>query len=305
MKPVLAALTLALTTALVAQKPPTPTPPTGHVVSPDVTLAYWVFGKPQATTPIFAVNGGPGLSHIYMLQNDMWLRVAKKRQVVLYDQRGDGASPLTNPAAAQTMDAQVADLEAVRAQLHFDKIDLLGDSYGGLLVIAYTAAHPEHVHKLIISDGLSGWKDIVHLFPQVFPDTLEAQAAAAKASTASPEEQAQQGLRDHFAMIFYSPEKLVQYMANAKDLGFFPKTGAAVSKATRDLDFSAALPKFTCPTLVITGRYDMNVAPLTAWNMAKAIPGAKFVAFEKSGHLPSYEEPERYQQVLEDFLASK
>jgi proline iminopeptidase len=58
------------------------------------------------------------------------------------------------------------------------------------------------------------------------------------------------------------------------------------------------------PTLVITGRYDMNVAPLTAWRMAHAIPGAKIVFFEKSGHLPAYEEPDRYLQVLESFLSA-
>jgi proline iminopeptidase len=50
------------------------------------------------------------------------------------------------------------------------------------------------------------------------------------------------------------------------------------------------------------GRYDMNVAPLTAWRLAHAIPGAKVVFFEHSGHLPSYEEPEKYVTVLEDFL---
>jgi proline iminopeptidase len=36
--------------------------------------------------------------------------------------------------------------------------------------------------------------------------------------------------------------------------------------------------------------------------MAHTIPGAKLVFFEKSGHLPSFEEPERYRKVLEDFL---
>ena len=46
----------------------------------------------------------------------------------------------------------------------------------------------------------------------------------------------------------------------------------------------------------------MNVAPLTAWRMYKAIPGAKFEVFEKSGHLPSYEEPDKYVGVVEDFL---
>jgi proline iminopeptidase len=297
-------LTLALTLPAAAQTPMPIIAPTGHVHTPDVDLAYWVYGAPQSNTPIFAVNGGPGLSHIYMVQNDVWLHIAKHRQVIFYDQRGTGASPLTNPSAPQTMDAQVADLDAVRDHLHLAKIDLCGDSYGGLLVIAYAAAHPEHVHQLIISDGLASWDSIVHLFPQVFPDKLEAQAAAAKASTATPEAQAQQGLRDHFGMIFYSPEKLAHYMANAPDLGFSPATSEAVAKANPNVDYTAALAKFTFPTLVINGRYDMNVAPLTAYRMYKAIPNAKIVFFEQSGHLPSYEEPEKYIQVLNNFLAN-
>ena len=297
-------LAFALSVTATAQTPMPTIPPTGHVSTPDVTIAYWVYGAPQSTTPIFAVNGGPGLSHIYMVQNDVWQQISQHRQVIFYDQRGTGASPLTNPNAPQTMEAQVADLDAVRAHLHLAKIDLCGDSYGGLLVIAYAAAHPEHVHQLIISDGLASWDSIVHLFPQVFPDKLAEQAAAAKASTASPEAQAQQGLRDHFAMIFYSPEKLAHYMASAPDLGFSPSTAEAVGTATAHVDYTAALAKFNFPTLVINGRYDMNVAPLTAYRMAKAIPNAKLVLFEQSGHLPSYEEPEKYIQVLNDFLTN-
>ncbi|MGA7155607.1 MAG: alpha/beta hydrolase [Acidobacteriaceae bacterium] len=293
-----------ITTTAIAQTPMPVIAPTGHVHTADVDLAYWLYGKPHPTTPIIAVNGGPGLSHIYMVQNDLWQRIAQHRQVILYDQRGTGASPLTNPSAPLTMDAEVADLDALRAHLHLDKIDLCGDSFGGFLVIAYAAAHPEHVHQLIISDGLPSWAAIVHLFPQVFPDKLAAQAAAAKASTASPAAQAQQSLRDHFDMIFYSPEKLAHYMANAPDLGFNPTTAEALGKATANLDYTAALAKFNFPTLVINGRYDMNVAPLTAYRMAQAIPNAKLVIFEQSGHLPSYEEPEKYLQTLNNFLVN-
>lgn len=300
------ALTLPLAQLATAQTPMPTIAPTGHVPTPDVSIAYWVYGaspkSEPSTTPIFAVNGGPGLSHLYMVQNDLWQRVAQHRQVIFYDQRGTGASPLLNPNAPQTAAAQIADLDAVRAHLHLDKIDLCGDSYGGLLVIAYAAAHPEHVHKLIISDGLASYDGIVHLFPQVFPDKLEAQEAAAKTSTASPEVQAQQGLRDHFSMIFYSPEKLAHYMANAPDLGFSPATAEAIAKANPTFDYTPALAKFNFPTLVLNGRYDMNVAPLTAWRIYKAIPNAKIVFFEQSGHLPSYEEPEKYLQVLTDFL---
>ena len=46
------------------------------------------------------------------------------------------------------MEAQVADLDAVRAKLGLEKIALVGDSYGGLLSMAYASSHPEHVAKL-------------------------------------------------------------------------------------------------------------------------------------------------------------
>ena len=65
-------LALAFATAAAAQTPMPTIAPTGHVHTADVDLAYWVYGAPQQTTPIFAVNGGPGLSHIYMVQNDVY-----------------------------------------------------------------------------------------------------------------------------------------------------------------------------------------------------------------------------------------
>ena len=50
------------------------------------------------------------------------------------------------------------------------------------------------------------------------------------------------------------------------------------------------------------GMASLCLAPLTAWRLAHQIPGARFVVFEESGHLPSYEEPAKYKAVLEAFL---
>lgn len=268
-----------------------------------VDLAYETFGAKGTALPIIAINGGPGLSHAYMVQNDLWERVGRNRFVVLYDQRGTGASKRVQAGAPQTMDAQVADLDAVRQTLGLDKFALLGDSYGGLVAMAYAAAHPEHVAKLILSDSPGpSWKDIVHLLSDVFPDIQEQGAQEEKKLGDKTEAAARAGLRNHFRMIFYSPEKRDAYMGRMGDLGFEPAVGDAVEKATADLDLTSKLAGFKFPTLVINGRYDMNVAPLTAWRLAHAIPGAKVVFFEKSGHLPAYEEPEKYIEVLEGFL---
>jgi proline iminopeptidase len=276
---------------------------TGSVHTQEVDLGYEIFGVPGAEIPIIAVNGGPGLSHAYMMQNDLWQRVAAHRLVILYDQRGTGASKHMQPNAPQTMEAQVADLDALRRTLTLEHIAVLGDSYGGMIAMAYAAAHPEHVARLILSDSAApSWKGLVHLLPQVFPDREEQGEAEAKKLAADPGAAAQAGLVNHMRQMFYSTEMRDAYLAHMGDLGFEPAVGGAVQRATENLDLTAQLPGFHFPTLVITGRYDMNVAPLTAWRMAHAIPGAQLVFFEKSGHLPAYEEPEKYRRVLEDFL---
>ena len=275
----------------------------GSVHTTEVDLGYETFGTPGTEIPIIAVNGGPGLSHAYMMQNDLWQRVAAHRLVILYDQRGTGASKHVQPNAPQSMEAQVADLDSVRKSLALDQVAVLGDSYGGMIAMAYAAAHPDHIARLILSDSAApSWKGLVHLLPQVFPDRAEQGEREAKKLAADPEAVARAGLVNHMRQMFYSPEMRDAYLAHMGDLGFEPAIGRAVQQATENIDLTAKLADFKFPTLVITGRYDMNVAPLTAWRMAHAIPGAKMVFFEKSGHLPAYEEPEKYQKVLEDFL---
>jgi proline iminopeptidase len=280
----------------------------GVAHGPTVNIAYETLGSRGTSLPIIAVNGGPGLTHAYMVQNDLWERIARKRLVVFYDQRGTGASKPAKSAAPLTQDmpAQVADLEAVREALKLDKFALLGDSYGGLVAMAYAAAYPQHVASLILSDSPGpNWKSIVHLLPQVFPDIQEQDANEMQKLGEGTDAAARASLRNHFRMIFYSPEKREAYMAHMGNLGFEPAAAEAVSRATENLDLTPKLGEFRFPTLVMNGRYDMNVAPLTAWRLAHAIAGAKLVFFEHSGHLPSYEEPERYVQVLEDFLNTR
>lgn len=294
---------LALTAFLPAMVSAQPAHRTGSVHTAEVELGYETFGTAGAEIPVVAVNGGPGLSHAYMMQNDLWQRVAAHRWVILYDQRGTGSSKRVQPNAPQTMEAQVADLDALRQALSLDKIAVLGDSYGGLIAMAYAAAHPEHVARLILSDSAApSWNGMVHLLPSVFPDTEEAGEAEAKKLAADPAAAAKAGLVNHMRMMFYSTDKRDAFLAHAGDLGVAPQVGAAVHKATENIDLTSKLADFKFPTLVITGRYDMNVAPLTAWRMAHAIPGAQLVFFEKSGHLPAYEEPDKYLQVLEAFL---
>ena len=276
---------------------------TGSIHTAQVEIGYETFGVRGDALPVIAVNGGPGLSHAYMMVNDLWQQVGRDRLTILYDQRGTGASKRVAMGAPQTMDAQVADLEAVRGHFGIEKVALVGDSYGGFLVMAYAAAHPEHVAKLVLSDSPPpSFKTMVHLLPQTFPDIEEEDEAEAKKLGEDSDAAAQAGLRNHFRMIFYSPEKRDEYMAKMGDLGYEPAVARGVGQSAEALDLTEAVKGFHFPVLVITGRYDMNVAPVNAWKMAHAIAGAKIVFFEKSGHLPAYEEPDKYRSVLGEFL---
>lgn len=276
--------------------------PVGIVHTPDVDLAYYTQGRDVTLPPVVAVNGGPGLTHAYMEQNDLWKRLSEHRRIVFYDQRGNGSSTRVVPNAPQTLEAQVADLEALRVALRAETIDLVGDSFGGLIVLAYTLAHPSHVRHLIVSDGLPGSKAVVHPLPDVFPD-LEAQEEAENKEMTESRTSQDRSFRVHIRECFYSPEKADRYLANFHDLGLNAAVSEQVSAATANVDLTPQLPNIKVSTLILTGRFDMNVAPVTAWRMAHAIPGAKLHIFEHSGHLPSYEEPDDYLKRVVEFLS--
>jgi proline iminopeptidase len=295
--------------------PPAVPHTTGVAHTEQVDLGYETFGTLGRALPIIVVNGGPGLSHAYMMQNDLWQRIGRHRLVVLYDQRGTGASKHVQNTVShavdpkdgrsQSMDTQVADLDAVRQALGLTKFALLGDSFGGWIAMSYARDHPEHVAKLILSDspGPSG-ESTVHFLSDVFPDIEEQDKQEQQKLGPMTEAAARASLRNHFRMIFYSPEKRDAYMSRMGDLGFEPIILQTAAMATANFNF-VSFAEFQFPTLVINGRYDMNVAPATAWELSHAIAGAKLVFFEKSGHLPAYEEPDKYIEVLEAFLNSK
>jgi pimeloyl-ACP methyl ester carboxylesterase len=69
-------------------------------------------------------------------------------------------------------------------------------------------------------------------------------------------------------------------------------------------DLTPALSQLSMPALVATGRFDVCVPPDIAYQIYKAIPHSQFVVFDTSGHLPFFEEPEAFAQVLEEFLSA-
>lgn len=269
---------------------------------PGGKLYYHIIGS-AAGTPLIVLNGGPGFDHTYLHASTAWDTLAKNRRIIFYDQRGDGRSGPLSAGQSCTLADQIADLEALRTHLKLEKWDVLGHSWGGFLSMAYSARHPERVaHLMIVDSAAPKFSDTLFLFSDIFPETVERRAAYTFADEMGDKAASDASIREYLTMLFYSNEKRDAFVAQMQPNAYSKEVFTTLMRDIGRFDLNPELPKFKSPTLVVTGRYDINVAPLVAWKIHKAIPGSKFVVFERSGHIPFYEEPDAFVAALSDFL---
>lgn len=271
----------------------------------EATLYFAIRGAEDGT-PMLVINGGPGVDHGYMLStlhpSSALDELGKDRPIIVYDQRGVGKSPPLEAGQSCTVADQVADLEALRAYLGFERIHLLGHSFGGYLAMAYAARYPERIERLILCDSAAPrFADTLFLFSAVFPETHEKMMAI----TATDEASKKASFLHYFSMLFYSPTNRDAYLAQVTEINANSEVAGLLFKDMEGLDFTPALATLGFPTLVLTGRFDSNVAPSVAYAIHKAIPGSQLVVFEKSGHLPFYEEQESFVRTVRQFLSGK
>jgi pimeloyl-ACP methyl ester carboxylesterase len=69
-------------------------------------------------------------------------------------------------------------------------------------------------------------------------------------------------------------------------------------------DSTDLLPRIQVPALVIAGEQDPIAPPEEASQWAARIPGARFVAIPRAGHLPNLETPATFNQAIEEFIES-
>jgi proline iminopeptidase len=296
------AVALTTTSAPARAKPSAPSGPGKTLNVGGVTIWYEVRNG-GAKTPLIVLNGGPGFDHAYLLASDAWDQIAAHRPVVLYDQRGTGRSGELKPGQSCTLADQVADLEALRAKLGAGRVDLLGHSWGGYLAMAYAARHPEHVAHIVLCDSAAPkWSDTDYMLKYLFPegterrdqdDFLEASGDAAAGGAS---------VKEYLSMLFVSARKRDEFLAAANQFHLNRAVNEALNADLARVDMGPMLARLKMPVLVLTGRFDANVAPSTAWRIHKAIAGSRFEAFEQSGHLPFFEEPEAFERSVDRFL---
>lgn len=97
---------------------------------------YRIVGEPTDNAPLLLIHGGPGSTHNYFEVLDD-LAVTTRRQIISYDQIGCGESYVDGHPELWTLTTWLDELEALRSHLHLNRVNLLGQSWGGMLIIAY------------------------------------------------------------------------------------------------------------------------------------------------------------------------
>jgi pimeloyl-ACP methyl ester carboxylesterase len=239
------------------------------------------------------------LSHCWTGSRATWEPVAARLvergcRVVLYDQRGHGAS--TQGTGPLTVDGLGDDLAAVLEAVDARDAVLVGHSMGGMTVLALAVDRPdvvdERVRALVLA-GTAGFGVAAGLL-----------AAPVRFVTGNRR-------LDRFMAGRLGP------VLSRGSVGRHPRQAHLV--ATRDawlslpadvrrqflvalqaMDFRAGLGAVSVPTTVVVGSRDVLTPPRLGRGIAAAVPGARLVEVPGAGHMLPYEEPD----LLADLIVS-
>lgn len=245
----------------------------------------------------YAVHGsGPPLlidacwlSHLqFDWESPVWrhylVELGKVATVIRYDERGHGLSD--RAVTDHSLEARVADLEAVVADAGLDRFALMAMAQGGPVAIEYAARHPERLTRLIFYGSYSGAQ------AAATPDELELLAAfeaLIKVGWARPTSE----FRRVFSsmMIPGGTEEQMRWLDDLQRRACDTET-AVLSRAQRQVsDSTWRLPELDLPTLVIHSRGDQMNEFHHARHLAASIRGARLVGLDSRNHIVLADEP--------------
>ena len=261
-----------------------------------------------AGRPLLALHGGLGLDHTTLRPSLDALGGAAT--VVFADLRGCGRSPgPDDPAGWEALDhaAWVADLDALREHLGYERWAVFGHSYGGVLALEYARRYPGRVDGLVLCATAPSMSHAESVLGAVLARATPEQAAALldAFSTPRPSDEALEATWRTIAPLYLhrpTPERLAAVCDGiAFSAGAFNRTIFGCLPA---FDAHPWLGDVDAPALVLSGRHDWLYPPEHGGEpLAEGLPDAEHVVFEESGHCPFVEEPDRFVRVVSDWLA--
>jgi 2-hydroxy-6-oxonona-2,4-dienedioate hydrolase len=217
--------------------------------------------------------------------------LAEKYHVVVPDQIGFGKSdkPLVNYRIRTYVDF----LDQFCKQLGIERASLVGNSMGGWIAAAFTAAFPDRVDRLVLVDaaGYAPPKDLdTRTFYGLNPTTRE-------------------GMKVLVAKVFYSKAfqtdaAIEQAIAARLAAGDGYTINSITESIIRGEDYlDDTVKTIKRPTLIIWGRQDGLVPLAEGEHFNKDVAGSKLIVFDQCGHVPNFEKAGEFNAAVLKFLS--
>jgi proline iminopeptidase len=271
--------------------------------------------------PLILISGGPGGAHKSLRSFDS-LSVKGTIQLIYFDAFGRGKSDTAKDVKEYSLDRDIEDIEGLRKAMHLDKISVLGHSYGSLVAQGYAVKYGEHLSHLILANGFHSFvmwqenddnsnREIKENYPEVWDELTKFREQGGISSDSKHQEIYS---KVPYGFLYaYNPDKFIRptgssypnpfnselyYQMVGKDGDFI------VGNDIGNFDYRKQLKDLKMPVLIYGGRFDRIAVPSMMVKYKDYCPQAKFFMFEKSGHNPQIEEPEKLFPMIEDFLKS-
>lgn len=285
-----------------------------HVRVGNVALFVREIGPDAADSPpLLVVHGGPDWDHSYLLPGIN--RVARHRQVVLFDLRGCGRSSRGLGPAGYQPELVVQDIAGLVRALSHGRVDILGFSTGGQAAQLFVGAHPDLVRRLILASTtayaqvdryLEGWEEYTRRLDvkAAWPSwagfergraNSDVQAAIAWAVGAAP-------------TAIWNLDRLPEYLRLLGEVRF---TGEWIGPFREGLlhpwrpaDPVQVLHDFGGQVLILHGAQDMGFPVQVAERLHRAVPATRLAVIERAGHMAHFDQPVVWADTVIEFLAS-
>lgn len=274
-------------------------------------IYYEECGNP-AGKPVVVLHGGPGggiSPNLRRYHDPAYYRI------ILFDQRGCGASTPHACLEENTTQDLLADTERLRIHLNIECWQVFGGSWGSTLALAYAETYPMRVTELIVRGIFTVRKKEVDWLYQhgasvLFPDFWESYVAPI------PDEERNDFVAAYHKRLTGNDEQVKlscarawsqwegavsSLLPNPERVNNFGNEHFAIAFARIEVHYCYHKGFFEVddqllrnahkiagiPGVIVQGRYDVITPPDTAWQLHKTWPKARFEMIDDAGHAGS------------------
>jgi proline iminopeptidase len=259
--------------------------------------------------PVIVIHGGPGMAHNYLLPK--FSKLVDNHKVIFYDQRACGKTNGEEFPEEISLDNMVKDLEALRLSLGIEKMNLIGQSWGGLIAMNYAVKYPEKLKSLILLESAPAsslyeivfTNNIMELRSEDERKELEEISKAEEYKNGNPKAVVDY-YHSYFKPYFYDRSFLKELDLSYFDYELIRKSNIAdpiLMEYMTNFDIYNELNVITVPTLIIHGKQDV----IPYWSIErihKSIPSSEFILLDECGHFAYLEKNKEYFDYIEKFL---